>query len=379
MKTIARISLLLCLSLLLGSYACAHEDKPTVPQELGEILPGTGFEGRVVVDGAVIPGAKVYAYRSFADFIASKPFASSAITGDDGKYVLNLPKGSFYLVAKKRQDFATDGPVTVGDFFSFQGSNPITVNAGTYTHVGFSMLPYDVDISKEDYDDEGAGALAGIVTLDGEPVEGVFVTLYVDTADDLRGSVYASSPPTGKSGSFQFDYLPEVEYYVVARKRASGSPAGPLNDGDYFGFFPANPVSVQAGKLSRIKIPLVTKAGEIGQEDSLFRDTGTKVTGLIRDAEGKVVRGVYVFAYLDKVMAHKRPEFISKEVDENGRYVLNLSEGGTYYIGARSSYGDTPALGEWYGRWEGTGDHSVALETGKTLEGIDLTVEKILP
>ncbi len=78
-------------------------------------------------------------------------------------------------------------------------------------------------------------------------------------------------------------------------------------------------------------------------------------------------------------MAHKRPEFISKEVDEEGRYALNLSQGGTYYIGARSSYGDTPALGEWYGRWEGTGDHSVALETGQTLSGIDMTVEMILP
>ena len=122
-----------------------------------------------------------------------------------------------------------------------------------------------------------------------------------------------------------------------------------------------------------------TKAGEIGQEDSLFRDTGTKITGTIKDMEGKVVPGVYVFGYVDKVMAHKRPEFISKAVDEKGHYALNLSQGGTYYIGVRSSYGDTPALGEWYGRWEGAGDHSVVLETGETLEGIDMTVEQILP
>lgn len=378
MKLLAGIALSLCMAILPVANAAAHEDKPVV-QELGEAVPGTGFEGRVVVDGAVIPGAKVYAYRSFADFIASQPYAESKVTGDDGKYTLDLPKGSFYLVAKKRKDPTHDGPVLAGDYFSFQGSNPITVNQGSYTHVGFSMLPFDEGVVYENYDEEGAGALGGVVTLDGEPFEGVYVTLYVDTADDLRGSVYASSPPTGKNGLFQFDYLPEVEYYAVARKRASGTAAGPLNDGDYFGFFPANPVLVQSGKLARISIPVVTKAGEIGQEDSLFRDTGTKVTGLIKDTEGKVIRGVYVFAYIDKVMAHKRPEFISREVDENGRYVLNLAQGGTYYIGARSSYGDTPALGEWYGRWEGTGDHSVVLETGQTLEGIDLTVEKILP
>ena len=379
MKLLVKIPVLLCLILLVSANVWAHGEKPVLVEELGEVVPGTGFEGRVVIDGAVIPGAKVYAYRSFADFIASKPYASSAVTSDDGKYSLDLPKGSFYLVAKKRKDLSHDGPVIAGDYFSFQGSNPITVNQGSYTHVGFSMLPFDEEVVYEDYDEVGAGALSGMVSLDGEPLEGVYVTLYVDTKDDLRGSVYASSPPTGKNGLYQFDYLPEVDYYVVARKRESGSPAGPLNDGDYFGFFPANPVQVQSGKLGRVNIPLVTKAGEIGQEDSLFRDTGTKVTGIIKDMEGKVVAGVYVFGYLDKVMAHKRPEFISQEVDENGRFVLNLSQGGTYYIGARSSYGDTPALGEWYGRWEGTGDHSVVLETGQTLENIDMTVEQILP
>lgn len=380
MKLAARCLSAFVLTALLCTSALAHDDAPPkVVEEVGEIIPGTGFEGRVVVDGAVIPGAKVYAYRSFEDFIASQPFASSAVTKDDGKYVLDLPQGSFYLVAKIREDLTHDGPVRAGDYFAFQGSNPITVNPGRYTHVGFSMLPFDEEATYSDYDEEGAGALSGVVTLDGEPLDGVYVTLYVDTADDLRGSVYASSPPTGKNGVFQFDYLPEVEYYVVARKRASGTVAGPLNDGDYFGFYPANPIHVQSGKIARLQIPLVVKAGEIGQEDSLFRSTGTKITGMIRDTDGNVAKGVYVFGYLDKVMAHKRPEFISKEVDENGRYELNFPQGGTYYIGARSSYGDTPALGEWYGRWEGTGNHSVVLETGQTLEGIDMIVEQILP
>jgi len=91
------------------------------------------------------------------------------------------------------------------------------------------------------------------------------------------------------------------------------------------------------------------------------------------------VPGVYAFGYHDKVMAHKRPEFISKQADAEGHYALNFASGGTYYIGARSQYGDTPALGEWYGRWEGTGDHSVELETGQTLENINIVVEKILP
>jgi len=377
------VALLLFTLALAVTPALGHESKPAdkpapVPSK-ADIVPGTGFEGRVVVDGAVIPGARVYAYLSFADFLASQPFATSAPTGDDGKYVLDLPVGSYYLVAKTLKDAALDAPVSAGDYFSFQGSNPVTVKAGHYTHVGFSMLPFAREASVTPYDADDSGALSGVVTLDGEPLDGVFVTLYVDTAEDLRGSTYATSPPTGKSGVFRFDFLPEMEFFVVARKRASGGAAGPLNDGDYFGFYPANPVLVKTGELASIEIPLVTKAGEIGQEDSLFRDTGTQVTGKVLDPDGKPVPGTYVFAYLEKVMAHKRPEFISKAVDDQGRYVLNLPEGGTYYIGSRSQYGDTPALGEWYGRWEGTGDHSVVLKTGETLKQIDITVEQILP
>jgi len=382
MKRSMQMLILLGATLALTTVAGAEgtvakkESKTTVATE---IVAGTGFEGRVVVNGAVLPGARVYAYRSFADFIASQPFASSALTGDDGRYVMDMPVGSYYLVAKKRPQMATDSVVAAGDFFSFQGSNPIMVAAGKYTHVGFSMLPYEKGISYQPYDTNDSGAIAGVVILDGKPLDGVFVTLYVDTAEDLRGSTYATSPPTGKSGVFRFDYLPEVEYYVVARKRASGSPAGPLSDGDYFGFFPANPVHVKAGKLAQLELTVNTKAGEIGKEDSLFRTTGTAVTGLIRDTKGKPAEGVYVFGYLEKVMAHKRPEFISAVVDKEGRYLLNLPTGGTYYLGARSKYGDTPALGEWYGRWEGTGDHSVLLKSGETLKGIDITVEEILP
>lgn len=384
MKRFNKVFISFCLAALLGAQALAHETKPVIEKMAGsapeaEIVPGTGFEGRVVVAGAVIPGARVYAYRSFADFIDAKPCAASAITADDGKYVLDLPTGSYYLVAKKRQDLTMDGPVAAGDFFSFQGSNPVTAVPGKYTHVGFSMLPFDKEVVYAPYDGGDAGGLAGVVTLDGKPLDGAYVTLYVDTAEDLRGSTYASSPPTGKNGVFRFDYLPEVEYYVVARKRAKGGASGPLSDGDFFGFFPANPVHIKAGKLAQLEIPVVSKAGEIGQEDSIFRSTGTYVTGYIRDAQGKPVQGVYVFAYLEKVMAHKRPEFISKEADKDGRFVLNLPQGGTYYLGARSQYGDTPALGEWYGRWEGTGDHSVLLKTGQGLDGVDITVERILP
>ncbi len=36
-------------------------------------------------------------------------------------------------------------------------------------------------------------------------------------------------------------------------------------------------------------------------------------------------------------------------------------------------------MGEWYGRYDVTADHSLVVGTGQRLDGIDIVVEKILP
>jgi hypothetical protein len=343
-----------------------------------ETPPGTGFEGRVVRDGEVVAGARVYAYKTFQDVIARRAFAVSPPTRDDGSWKIDLPRGKYYLVAKKRGAGPDDGPVAVGDDFSYHGSNPVTVVPGKYTHVGFSLVRLERKVEYGESPDKGSGSLEGVVTLGGKPAAGVNVLLYVDDRHDFRGMAFSSSPPTRADGKFRFDFLPEADYFLIARKRATGKGAGPLTDGDIFGFYAANPVPVKAGKVARIGFGAISKAGEIGKDDSLFRDTGTYVAGRILDKEGKPVKGVYAFAYSEKTMAHRRPDFLSRPADPSGRYVIPLPQGGRYYIGARSEYGDTPAPGEWYGRFEGTPDHSVRLETGKVQDNVDIVVEQIL-
>lgn len=343
-----------------------------------ETPPGTGFEGRVVRDGEVVAGARVYAYKTFQDVIARKAFAVSPPTRDDGSWKIDLPRGKYYLVAKKRGAGPDDGPVAAGDDYSYHGSNPVTVVPGKYTHVGFSLVRLEREVEYWESPDQGSGSLEGVVTLGGKPAAGVNVLLYVDDRHDFRGMAFSSSPPTRADGKFRFDLLPEADYFLIARKRATGKGAGPLTDGDIFGFYAANPVPVKAGKVARVGFGAISKAGEIGKDDSLFRDTGTYVAGRILDKEGKPVKGVYAFAYSEKTMAHRRPDFLSRPADPSGRYVIPLPQGGRFYIGARSEYGDTPAPGEWYGRFEGTPDHSVRLETGKVRDDVDIVVERIL-
>jgi len=373
----------LALSLFLsavGASAREGEKSPPPPASVPVAgAPGNGLEGRVTVDGQIVTGGVVFAYLTYADVLAFKPFASSGVTADDGSYTMELPPGKYFVVAKKRAAGPDDGPLAVGDALSYNGSNPITVDPGGYVHVGFSLSRKAEEIAYRDGSDPATGSIEGIIEYQGQPLELAGLRLFLDGADLFRGQGYATAPPTGKSGAFRIDLLPESAFYLVVRKRAKGTGAGPVAEGDYFGYFVENPVQVHVGKVAKVRIEVISKASEIGKDDSLFRATGTQIAGRILDKDGKVVPGVYAFAYEDKVMAHARPAFISRVVDKEGRYVISVSSGGVYYIGARSNYGDSPGFGEWYGRYDVSADHSVRLETGKRVEGVDIIVELINP
>jgi hypothetical protein len=381
-RAISSAAALIALCLLLGAVgASAHEGEKSAPPPSAPVgsAKGNGLEGRVTVDGQIVTGGVVFAYLTYADVLAFKPFAASGATADDGSYTMDLPPGKYFVVAKKRAAGLADGPLAVGDAFSYNGSNPITVDPGGYVHVGFSLSRKLEEVAYHDGLDPATGSLEGVIEYQGKPLEGAGLRIFLDGADLFRGQGYSAAPPTGKSGAFRIDLLPESALYLIVRKRAKGAGAGPIAEGDYFGYFVENPVPVHVGKVAKVRIEVISKASEIGKDDSLFRATGTQIVGRILDKAGKVVPGVYAFAYEDKVMAHVRPSFISREVDKEGRYVINISSGGVYYIGARSAYGDSPGLGEWYGRYDVSADHSVRVETGKRVEGIDIIVELINP
>jgi hypothetical protein len=371
----------LCLLLQGATGASAHEGEKSAPPPAAPAgsAKGNGLEGRVTVDGQVVTGGVVFAYLTYADVLAFKPFAASGATADDGSYSLDLPPGKYFVVAKMRAAGPADGPLAVGDALSYNGSNPITVDPGGYVHVGFSLSRKIEEVAYRDGSDPATGSLEGVIEYQGQPLEGAGLRIFLDGADLFRGQGYSNAPPTGKSGAFRIELLPESAFFLIVRKRAKGTGAGPIAEGDSFGYFVDNPVQVHAGKVAQVRIEVISKASEIGKDDSLFRATGTQIVGRILDKAGKVVPGVYAFAYEDKVMAHARPSFISREVDKEGRYVINISTGGLYYIGARSAYGDSPGLGEWYGRYDATADHSIRVETGKRAEGVDIIVELINP
>lgn len=376
----AVVRALLCAGFCLGVWPSAPPPEAAA-ESLAGVVAGTAggatVRGKITRETRGVPGARVCAYGSFEDLRAFRAAAVSDVSDASGGFSLVLPPGTYYLVARK-QDAPVDGPVQPGGFLSFHGSNPFTLTPGSATEVNFSLSRKIAEAFVKPGPDTGSGALSGVATWEGRGVEGVQVKLFLDEESAFRGAGFAAAPPTEGTGAFSFENLPESAYFVVARKRGAGAGPGPLAEGDLFGYYVDNPVQVRGGTAVVIALELVSKGREVGNADGRPRPSGTRIAGRITDVAGAVVRGVYAFAYEEKVMAHKKPEFLSQVVDDQGHYVINLSRGGTFYIGARSAYGDSPGKGEWYGRYDGTPDHGVRVEPGASVEGVDIRVERIL-
>ncbi|TLN23789.1 carboxypeptidase regulatory-like domain-containing protein, partial [bacterium] len=103
-----------------------------------------------------------------------------------------------------------------------------------------------------------------------------------------------------------------------------------------------------------------------------------RIAGRILDPDGKPVEGIRVHAY-DHVQMSERPKFVSAKTGPDGRYELNLPEGGTYYLCARDKYGGPPKVGDLFGRFDkGTVEPSgVTLSDGENRSDIDIAVHTV--
>lgn len=324
---------------------------------------GVEVSGRVVLDGDPLAGVTVAAWSDL-DF-SGEPVASSTPTGDDGIFRFDLPPGDYAL-------FARDGK---RDLFAFYGRNPLTVGTEK-VWAGLQAVPVG-KIEQGPYDDDYSAAIEGTVRHGGEPVGGVLVYLYLDVAEALKGQGYRMSAPTGPDGFFAFDNLPESNFFLVARKREGGSRQGPVRSGDLYGIFPGNPISARAGGVTTVELPLVAKQQDAASSETFGRSSNTLVRGRVVDSEGKPVANLHVFAYTDRVIGHQRPAALSPPTGPDGRFLLHLPGGNTYFVGARENYGDSPAPGERFGMYEETADHGLEIKTGESLENISITVETI--
>jgi hypothetical protein len=205
------------------------------------------------------------------------------------------------------------------------------------------------------------------------PLEGVRLYVYKPGAD-LYGPAFAMSQVAGVDGRFDLE-LPDGDYIVVARKRVGDEETGPVVAGDNRSEF-IN-VSVQGGVVNmQVSAPV-----KIGDQRNFTGDVEASKTGLagqILDSDGQPVANARVHVY-DHVQMSERPKFVSEKTGPDGRYLIYLPAGGTYYLAARDKFGGPPKLGDLYGRYDkGTIEPSaVVVKEGQILKQVVITVTKV--
>lgn len=212
----------------------------------------------------------------------------------------------------------------------------------------------------------------GTLTYQGRPLAGVSVFAYRRQSSNFLGPADFASAPSARDGSYLLD-LVEGSYWLVARKRASGSDAGPLVPGDLQRVHPGNPAVVSPGGFTTIDLELEEMRDLMFSRSGPRGLTATGVRGRITDESGAPVAWVFAIAYASADM-RRVPDFTSAMTAADGRFVIFLPAGGRYWLGARKHIREKPALGEPFGLYEGSADHAVEVATGTFAENIDIVL-----
>ncbi len=207
------------------------------------------------------------------------------------------------------------------------------------------------------------------------PAGGVYLYVY-GKGDDPHGPARVILPaPTLSDGAFRVD-LPPGEYVVVARRRSNLENSGPLIGGDQR----SDPVTVRVGDAGKVPLTLLMNVKD-DMEFKAFQPPEswtTALAGTVRDADGNPVEGarVHVYTY---VQMSERPKYVSERTGPDGRYIVRLPKGGTYYLAARNRFGGPPRIGDLYGRYdEGSIDPTgVVVKEGQTRDKVDIIVFKV--
>lgn len=216
----------------------------------------------------------------------------------------------------------------------------------------------------------------------GEPVGKGYVYAYVGKMETraaqmgIIGITDWVSHGSDEKGNYKLD-LPPGEYYIAARKRVNGLNYGPLFKGDWYDHKTARkPFVIRKGKYRTCDFELVKL------EEPMFfqgltaaqKATDTGIKGQLLDENGEHVPGTFVMGYVDDDM-QRAPDYASTLTDDEGFYTLYLPRGGRYWLAARFYAMKMPQKDEPFARYEGSPDHSVVVEDGQFLVGIDLVLK----
>lgn len=291
----------------------------------------------------------------------------------NGFYVLNVPEGEYYIMARAVRDEE--------HYTGYYGGNPLYVSGDEEIWLPLMAVRDDLPETVPSETTE----LRGRVLFKDSPVTNAEVSLYLAGSGALRGLGYLTVT-TDSEGWFRMNPI-GGEYYLIARKRRSGGGIRPLRRGDLYCYYTGNPVTVPEDAAMTVTIRCYPKEDITGFIDGDIRDTvmvkrlkasSTRMRerkplpepdmatlkGRVVSSEGPV-EGVRVLAYeredgraFQMNMIRTMPSFMTVTTSD-GRFNLPLSKGREYFLVARQYLGVWPLRGELYGMYEGNVDHFI--------------------
>ncbi|MFH1288557.1 MAG: carboxypeptidase-like regulatory domain-containing protein [bacterium] len=207
-------------------------------QKSFSFLPdGSELSGEVVdVEGNALEGAYIYLFqasnpdlRRMAD-IVSKP------TKEDGSFSFVVKAaGSYFIVARKRQNIQDRGPLKVGDYYGYYHDNPVEIKEKT-------KMFLKLECSEKKREEEPAnfaaipagksGIRGKLIDKDGKPVKNMFAFVYKDEFNTGKKPDYKSLV-TKEDGVYTI-IIENPGLYIIGARSTYGGPPEP---GDVFGFY----------------------------------------------------------------------------------------------------------------------------------------------
>ncbi len=192
--------------------------------------------GEVTHAGLSQPDAVVFVYTDLTTQLKGMGYMMSAPTDSQGRFEIELPDGTYYLIARKRQGTMKVGPLRSGDFIGYYPKNPLRVRNNRAGPVMIPVLEVPDKVDQMGRSLNGQTSISGMIRdANGDPVEGARVVLY-DTPQMLDRPLYVSQP-TGADGRYNLSMPNGGDYYLAARNTLGGAP-GP---GDLYGTYDENP------------------------------------------------------------------------------------------------------------------------------------------
>jgi hypothetical protein len=229
----------------------------------------------------------------------------------------------------------------------------------------------------------GKGKITGRLMLeDGRPMSGGSVFFFNDAtgprpSEERYWRVPDAVAAIGDGGRFSMELLPG-KYYLGAMKRISAEKnVGPPGEGDYFlkgQDAKGNPKAFFVKKGETTDIGTIAKGAPFKREVVKYGEGITSIEGVVRGPDGKPVEGAAVFGY-KKPAARGKPLFASDKTGKDGKYILRVDEGGTYYLKVRDVFGGGPPVGGAIvgGYWQ-EGPVEAFAKTGEATKGIDINI-----